>query len=224
MNSKQLFVMPITAVLLFAVFSMIIPDTIENAEASGDKKKKYRDYDRDYKDQRQYQEYEYEKERYNGNGYYNDKKFSTIFVAELDGDNQIPPNNSPAQGFAFVKIQKNPVSGEKELWYSLDLLGIPEGDDVTAVHLHVITDEPEEGLGPHIITMCGAPLNEIACPEGPGNVVAGAATNSDIEPHDGIDSLKDVIKAMQKGMTYINVHSSDFGGAGEIRGVLYPIN
>ena len=232
MNSKQLFVMPISAILLFAVFSMIIPDTIQNAEASGDKKK-YRDNDRYYND-RQYQEYEYEKDRYNGD-YKKGDRHSKVFVAELDGASQVPPNNSPAQGFAFVKIIKNPVSGEKELWYSVDLLGVPEGDDINAIHLHAIKNQ--DGSGPHIVTFCGNPLNEIGCPEGPGNVVAGTVrdgvddfdstpvgTIGDIEPHDGIDSLKDLIKLLKQGKLYVNVHSTDFGGEGEIRGVLHPIS
>ena len=233
MNSKKLFVMPISAILLFAVFSMIIPDTMQNAEASGDKKK-YRDNDRYYND-RQYQEYEYEKDRYNGdykkdryNGdYKKGDRHSKVFVAELDGDSQVPPNNSPAQGLAFVKIIKNPTSGEKELWYSVDVLGIPEGDDVTAIHLHAI--ENEDGSGPHVATLCGAPLFEIGCPEGPGNVVAGSLRDGvhpegDIEPHGDIQSLRDLIKALKKGELYVNVHGSDFDGEGEIRGVLHPIS
>ncbi|MGD1835532.1 MAG: CHRD domain-containing protein [Nitrososphaeraceae archaeon] len=229
MNSKQIFLMPISAILLFAVFSMVIPDTIQNAAADGEKKN-YRDYDRYYKE-RQYQEYDYEKDRYNGDKYYNgeyrdykDKKHSSkVFFATLDGEKQDPPNDSPAQGLATAIIIKDPVSEEKQIWYTVDLLGVPEGDSITAIHLHV-TERPNQGTGPHILTFCGAPLDEVQCPQGPGTVVAGAANNGDIEENPlGITDIHQIIKAMKQGKAYINVHSSDFGGEGEIRGFLQPV-
>ena len=103
MNSKQLFVMPITAVLLFAVFSMIIPDTIENAEASGDKKKKYRDYDRDYKDQREYKEYDRDYEReykeYDRDYEREYKEYEPRYIEKYNKDIQITEIEDPYEGY-----------------------------------------------------------------------------------------------------------------------------
>jgi hypothetical protein len=196
-----------------------------------------------YEEDRTYEEnYENSKYAYNDNsrdyGYGDEKDYeygydrdnkkrsddnSGVFVTKMTGEDQIPPNDSPAFGFAKVEIEKNPVTFDTELWYKVSLFDFPRGDDVNAIHLHVITDEPLPGLEPHIITLCGNPLNEIACPEGPGVVVAGAATDDDIEPNTaGITTLEDFIEAMKAGETYVNVHSTDFGGEGEIRGVLVP--
>ncbi|MGD1837363.1 MAG: CHRD domain-containing protein [Nitrososphaeraceae archaeon] len=228
MNSKQIFLIPISAILLFAVFSLVIPDTIQNAAADGEKKN-YRDYDRYY--ERQYQEYDYERDRYNGDKYYKDeyrdykdkRDSSKVFFATLDGEKQEPMRDTPSQGLATVIIIENPVTGEKQLWYEVQLLGVPEGDNISAIHLHV-SDQPNQGTGEHIITFCGFPTNEVHCPEGPGTVVAGGAGNNDIEPlNPKIQDIHDVIKAMKQGKAYINVHGSDFNNEGEIRGFLQPV-
>lgn len=217
MNKSTIyFLFIITGIFATAIaYSNAISDN--NAYGSSEKKyndreyygeKEYRDYDRDYG-------YEHDK----------DGKYGNVFVTKMTGEDQIPPNDSPAFGFAKVTSEKNPVTSDKELWYKVSLFDVPRGDDITQIHIHKITNP--DGTGPHIVTLCGfipeLGFAPISCPEGPGVVAAGALTDENIEPNTaGIETLQQLFKAMKAGETYVNVHSTDFGGEGEIRGVLVP--
>lgn len=203
------------------------PSMLSNADAQYYEERNYdqnyyatdKSYEYENKD-----EYGYDNTReygYENTGVYESDDYTydrdKAFVTKMAGQDQIPPNGSPAFGFAKVTIEKNPVSYDKELWYKVSLFDVPRGDDINAIHIHKITNP--DGSGPHIITLCGNPLNEIASPEGPGIVVAGAATQNDIEPNSaGIETIEQFIQAMKDGETYVNVHSTDFNNEGEIRG------
>lgn len=176
-------------------------------------------YDRGYENDVYDKGYNNGKDKdYDGGGYEYDKQ---IFVAKLNGEN-VKPNStdSPINGFAKVKVAEKPYSGEKRLIYELSVFDVPKGDDLIAAHIHVIND-PQTQLGPHIITLCGQPINENRCTEGPGVIAKGTATNEDIETEeqDIITNIDELVDALEKGRGYIQIHSTQFP-EGAVRGDL----
>jgi hypothetical protein len=177
-------------------------------------------YDRSYENNGYDKGYNYGKDKdYDGGGGYEYDK--QVFVAKLNGEN-VKPNStdSPINGFAKVKVAEKPYSGEKRLIYELSVFDVPKGDDLIAAHIHVIND-PQTQLGPHIITLCGQPINENRCTEGPGVIAKGIATNEDIETEeqDIITNIDELIDALEEGRGYIQIHSTQFP-EGAVRGDL----
>ena len=109
------------------------------------------------------------------------------FIALLNGGQETPPQASTAFGVAFLTL-----GTDKKLCYSLTYQGL-QGTEVAA-HLH---GPAEPGVaGPIILPL-----------------VAGNPKNGDcLGPLSG-----PILKALKKGQTYVNVHSS-VAPNGEIRG------
>ncbi len=125
------------------------------------------------------------------------------FIAELSGKEEVPPNESPSSGFAWLKITKDEIKFE---------VNVTDMDKVNAAHIHLA----EAGKnGPVVLTLfMGGPTEQVNGTIGEANVTA-----SNLEgPMKGKD-VTDLVTAMKNGTTYVNVHTTDFPN-GEIRGQL----
>jgi hypothetical protein len=125
------------------------------------------------------------------------------FSAKLSGKEEVPPNESPSTGFAWVKITDDKIGYE---------VNVTDMDKVNAAHIHLA----EAGKnGPVVLTLFkGGPTEQVNGTVGEANVTA-----SNLEgPMKGKD-VTDLVTAMKNGTTYVNVHTTDFPD-GEIRGQL----
>jgi hypothetical protein len=125
------------------------------------------------------------------------------FIAELTGKEEVPPNESPSSGFAWLKITNDEIRFE---------VNVTDMDKVNAAHIHLA----EAGKnGPVVLTLfMGGPTEQVNGTIGEANVTA-----SNLEgPMKGKD-VTDLVTAMKNGTTYVNVHTTDFPN-GEIRGQL----
>jgi hypothetical protein len=132
------------------------------------------------------------------------------FVAVLDGLQENPSISTAAIGLCIVTIAEDEQSLAVQLTYN------PlEGGTVLAAHIHVAREFVNGGI---VINLCGAG-GKPPCPTPSGEVTATvtAADVVDVAAQ-GIAAgeLAEVIRAMQRGATYVNVHSTAFPG-GEIR-------
>jgi CHRD domain len=128
-----------------------------------------------------------------------EQKFST----KLSGKEEVPSNESPSTGFAWVKITDDKIGYE---------INVTDMDKVNAAHIHLA----EAGKnGPVVLTLFkGGPTEQVNGTVGEANVTA-----SNLEgPMKGKDVM-DLVTAMKNGTTYVNVHTTDFPD-GEIRGQL----
>jgi spermidine/putrescine-binding protein len=126
------------------------------------------------------------------------------FTAKLTSKEEVPPNDSPATGMAWVK------PSEKEVGFKINVTDI---DKATGAHIHL----GEKGKnGPVVVTLfkSDTPTELKNGTLGEGNVTA---TNFE-GPMKG-KALNDLVTAMQNGSTYVNVHTTDMPD-GEIRGQL----
>jgi hypothetical protein len=125
------------------------------------------------------------------------------FIADLSGKEEVPPNESPSTGFAWVKITNDEIRYE---------VNVTDMDKVNAAHIHLA----EAGKnGPVVLTLfMGGPTEQVNGTVGEANVTA-----SNLEgPMKGKD-VTDLVTAIKNGTTYVNVHTTDFPD-GEIRGQL----
>ena len=125
------------------------------------------------------------------------------FTASLSGKDEVPPNESPSTGFAWVRIANDMIGYE---------VNVTDIDKVNAAHIHLA----EAGKnGPVVLTLFkGGPTEQTNGTLGESNVPA-----SNLEgPLEG-KGIADLVTAMKDGTTYVNVHSTDFPD-GEIRGQL----
>ncbi|HJR85328.1 MAG TPA: CHRD domain-containing protein [Nitrososphaeraceae archaeon] len=125
------------------------------------------------------------------------------FIAELTGKEEVPPNESPSSGFAWVKTTND------EIRYKVN---VTDMDKVNAAHIHLA----EAGKnGPVALTLfMGGPTEQVNGTVGEANVTA-----SNMEgPMKGKD-VTDLVAAIKNGTMYVNVHTTDFPN-GEIRGQL----
>ncbi|CAN5587226.1 hypothetical protein BH18THE1_BH18THE1_00860 [soil metagenome] len=125
------------------------------------------------------------------------------FTAKLSGKDEVPPNQSPSTGFAWVKTTNDQIGYE---------VNVTDIDKVTAAHIHF----GESGKnGPVILTLFkGGPTEQTNGTLGEANVTA-----SNLEGPMKGKGIPDLVAAMKNGTTYVNVHSTDFPD-GEMRGQL----
>ena len=123
------------------------------------------------------------------------------FTANLNGDNQVPPVDTQAQGQFIGKLR----SGDN-LSYKLNVANIM---NIVAAHIHCA---PEGANGPVGVTLfLGAPMSVN------GTLAQGPILAPDANNGCGWLDLVDVIDALESGDTYINVHTLQ-SLPGEIRG------
>jgi CHRD domain len=125
------------------------------------------------------------------------------FIAKLSGKEEVPPNESPSTGLAWVKITDDKIGYE---------VNVTDMDKVNAAHIHLA----EAGKnGPIVLTLFkGGPTEQANGTVGEANVTA-----SNLEGPMKGKGVTDLVTAMKNGTTYVNVHTTDFPD-GEIRGQL----
>ena len=136
------------------------------------------------------------------------KAFATTeqFVATLAGDKEVPPVDTNATGSAgFSQPHLNNMS------YGIQLSDL---EKVTAAHIHL----GKEGQnGPVIVTLFKAD-NDTGTGLIKGQLVGGSINNDMLEgPLAGKAIEVDLLKAIQDGEAYVNVHTTD-NPDGAIRG------
>ena len=123
------------------------------------------------------------------------------FTAHLNGEGQVPPFDTLAQGQFIGKLR----AGD-ELSYKLNVANIM---NIVAAHIHCA---PEGANGPVGVTLfLGAPMSVN------GTLAQGHILAPDTNNGCGWLDLVDVIDALESGDTYINVHTLQ-SLPGEIRG------
>jgi hypothetical protein len=125
------------------------------------------------------------------------------FSAKLSGKEEVPSNESPSTGFAWVKITDDKIGYE---------VNVTDMDKVNAAHIHLA----EAGKnGPVVLTLFkGGPTEQVNGTVGEANVTA-----SNLEGPMKGKNVTDLVTAMKNGTMYVNVHTTDFPD-GEIRGQL----
>ncbi len=126
-----------------------------------------------------------------------------IFKAKLAGTEEVPPNESPAGGSAWVKINNDNIEYE---------VNVTDIDKVNAAHVHF----GESGKnGPVILTLFKDDPTELKT----GKLGEANLTATNLEGPMNGKTTADLLGAIKNGTTYVNVHSTDFPD-GEIRGQL----
>ena len=123
----------------------------------------------------------------------------TIFIAKLNGRNEVLANDSIAKGNAFALLSKD----NKILDY---ILRTEKLENIVAAHFH---DGAKGQDGPIVKDINIDPITGIA-------IGSWAATDF-IQP-----LTKELVRKLKHGEIYINVHTLVYPG-GEIRGQLYPL-
>jgi hypothetical protein len=146
-----------------------------------------------------------------------------VFTAALDGPSESPPNGSPGTGFTTVTMDSTAITMRVQVQWQ-DLLG-----NTTAAHIHAPTATPFTGTA--------APATQVPSFSGfPNGVTSGSYDNTFdmtlasswnapfITANGGTPTaaFSAFLTYMSEGRTYLNIHSTVFGG-GEIRGFLTPI-
>lgn len=124
------------------------------------------------------------------------------FRAKLDGNNEVPPVNSTAEGVATFKVKGDAITTK------INVTGIT---DVSGAHIHA--GKKGENGDPIIDLLKTGEKTKT-----PGGVaIKGNFTASDFEGSMKGKALPDLQSAMGTNETYVNIHTSDHPD-GEIRG------
>ncbi len=130
------------------------------------------------------------------------------FQAHLSGDNEVPPRLTKAQGQAVFQLSRD----GKELSYKLIVSNI---ENVSMSHIHVASPTAN---GP-VVTWLYPSAPPAALIPGTSNGILnqGVITKANLVGMLAGKELSALIDLMVSGMTYVNVHTSQFPG-GEVRG------
>jgi hypothetical protein len=137
-----------------------------------------------------------------------------MFTAHLVGYNEVPADNSPATGDLTLTV------GNGQLTWSLTYEGFAAGNQPLVAHVHVGQPNVVGGVS---FYFCGGP--KPACPSSANGpvTITGTTLPADIlgptAQEFAAGDLSSVIKAMEAGLTYANVHTPTLQ-SGEIRGQL----
>lgn len=129
----------------------------------------------------------------------------TTFVAHLQGDNEIPPIDTQAQGQAIFKLSKDGTSLE----YKLIVANI---EDVFAAHIHC--GGPAEN-GDVLVNLFASGSGDVN-----GVIAEGVITQASMRGAAScpqITTFQHLLELLQTGGAYVNVHTTATG-SGEIRG------
>ena len=126
-----------------------------------------------------------------------------VFKARLSGTQEVPPNESPAGGSAWVKTSNDKIEYE---------VNVTDIDKVNAAHIHL---EQSGKNGPVILSLYKDDPTELKT----GKLAEANLTASNLEGPLKGKAVSDLVAAIKDGKAYVNVHSTDFPD-GEIRGQL----
>jgi CHRD domain-containing protein len=145
---------------------------------------------------------------------------SHSFHAKLTGAQETPPVTTDAKGIGQFRLRKDD-GGLGGLRY---LVLVRKIDNVTLAHIHCA----KRGEAGPIVADLYPATGAQAATLGNGWVVRGTVTtvhpNVQCKLRDGtlttVTSLQDLVRLMRRGLTYANVHTTDFPN-GEIRGQIH---
>lgn len=131
------------------------------------------------------------------------------FVAHLNGENEVPPVETKAQGQAKFQLNRD---GD-ELSYKLNVANIK---NVTMAHIH---KAPADENGPVVAWLYpeGGSSPDLIPGRVNGVLAEGTITSDDLVGPLDDKSLEDLISAIEAGNTFVRVHTEQHPG-GEIRG------
>ncbi|RKL65253.1 CHRD domain-containing protein [Salipaludibacillus neizhouensis] len=140
----------------------------------------------------------------------------TFFRTRLKGENEVPPVETDAFGSAKFVANKN----KTKIKFALEVKNI---ENFVQAHIHV----GARGVnGPVVAFLFGADLETLEQQNGittRRGLITGTITNDDIvENKAGIETVKDLLKFMERELTYVNAHTEQ-NPAGEIRGQIIPL-
>jgi hypothetical protein len=143
-----------------------------------------------------------------------------VYIAQLSGPAESPPNASPGTGFATITFNDHDFSMRLEVSFS-GLVG-----NVTAAHIHCCTANPgasTAGVATQLPSFSGFPLGGTSGSyDNTFNMtLAGSWNPAFVTAHGGTtgQAFSDLLAGAEAGKAYLNIHTSAFGG-GEIRGFL----
>jgi CHRD domain len=130
------------------------------------------------------------------------------FSAMLSGGEEVPPVDTAATGVASFTLE-----GEQSIKYDVNVTGM---DKVTAAHIH---NAPKGENGEVVVTLFKAdsPTGQIS-----GSLANGTITASNLEGQMQGTPFRDLVKALERGETYANVHTEK-NPNGEIRGQISTV-
>jgi CHRD domain-containing protein len=126
------------------------------------------------------------------------------FTATLSGKEEVPPNNSAATGWAWLKPTNETIG------FKVNVTNI---DKVNAAHIHL----GEMGKNGDVVVTLFKSDKPTELKN--GTLAQGNFTKADLTGPMKDKPLSDLITAMKNGTSYVNVHSTDFPD-GEMRGQL----
>jgi hypothetical protein len=154
-------------------------------------------------------------------GKYGNEPIPVVFDAKLSGLQEVPSVSTP--GWGRLRAKFDAKAGEIHFRLSY---GDLEGDAVRFAHVHFGQRSTNGGVAVFLCTNEAAPPGVPApptCPPPSGGVVEGVLSAADVlgPAAQGIEpgELEELVRAMRRGASYVNVHSDLFPG-GEIRGQL----
>lgn len=136
-------------------------------------------------------------------------------ATSLKSFEEVPAVSSAASGFfkATIDVANETIS------YELSYDGIASP---AQAHIHLGQSSVNGGVSVFLCSNTGTPAGAPACPASPA-VVSGTLTAANILGPTGQGlapgEFAELVTAIRKGVTYVNVHSAAFPG-GEIRGQL----
>jgi hypothetical protein len=134
---------------------------------------------------------------------------SEPFSAMLSGGEEVPPVDTAATGVASFTVE-----GGESIEYDVNVTGM---DKVTAAHIH---NAPIGENGDVVVTLFKAdsPTGQIS-----GSLANGSITASNLEGQMQGSPFRDIIRALERGEAYVNVHTEE-NPNGEIRGQISAVN
>jgi len=133
---------------------------------------------------------------------------SEPFSAMLSGGEEVPPVDTAATGVASFTLE-----GGESIKYDVNVTGM---DKVTAAHIH---NAPKGENGEVVVTLFKAdsPTGQIS-----GSLANGSITASNLEGQMQGSPFRDIIRALERGEAYVNVHTEK-NPNGEIRGQISTV-
>jgi CHRD domain len=130
------------------------------------------------------------------------------FSAMLSGG-EVPPVDTAATGVASFTVE-----GGESIKYDVNVTVM---DKVTAAHIH---NAPKGENGDVVVTLFKAdsPTGQIS-----GSLANGFITASNLEGQMQGSPFRDIIRALERGEAYVNVHTEK-NPNGEIRGQISAVN
>lgn len=140
------------------------------------------------------------------------------FRAHATGAEEVPPNDSRAQGQAVFQLSRDGT----ELQYRLNVANI---QNVTQAHIHCAPVGSNGGIALWLYP--SAPPARLIPGRSSGVLGTGTATDGDVVTVDasavcpgGIATLAELVEKLRTGGAYVNVHTLQYP-PGEIRGQIH---